>query len=171
MGILQQRKESGETLTKHEESSIRRKAEFDMAPAMVRLRAGAVRLTLSFDEEKEVRRIERELRDIAALQQQKADGEYLNKAQEAKIGRKAEFEKAPVMVKVKFGALRPLGKAKAIAPAASEAARHTPEKEKALAADPSPVSASAPDSPSLPMPARLAPMGMAPTPALLAQLG
>lgn len=221
IAVLQQRKANGEPLTKSEESAIRRKAEFYMAQAMVKLRSGAARMTLSLDEEKEARKIERELADIASLQEQKEeieiDGEietvdgvewccdrrgrwwwsdqngmwhrHLNKAQVAKVGRKAEFEKAPVMVKVKFGALRcPLehekrSKQKAVAPVASKAPCHSPAKEAAPAVASAPVSASAPDpwiapvsacvpdSPSLPMPARLAPMSTAASPAFLAQLG
>merc|ERR1719223_878233 len=64
--------------------------------------------TLSMDEEIEARKWERELRNIASLQQRKAKGEALTKYEESAIRRKPEFDLAQVMVKVRDGAVRPL---------------------------------------------------------------
>jgi len=64
--------------------------------------------TLSMDEEIEARKWERELRNIASLQQRKAKGEALTKYEESAIRRKPEFDLAQVMVKVHAGAVRPL---------------------------------------------------------------
>lgn len=64
--------------------------------------------TLSMDEEIEARKLERELGNIASLQQRKAKGGALTKYEESAIRRQPEFDFAQVMVKVRAGAIRPL---------------------------------------------------------------
>merc|ERR1712216_59929 len=60
----------------------------------------AATLALSLDEERQARKMERKLRDIARLEERQAQGEVLDKLQTAKIESKAEIESSVVMVKV-----------------------------------------------------------------------
>merc|ERR1712232_659470 len=64
-------------------------------------------LALSEDEEKEARKMERKLRDIARLEARQAQGEVLDKLQLAKIGSRSQIESNVVMLKVRANAVRP----------------------------------------------------------------
>jgi hypothetical protein len=68
-------------------------------------------LALSLDEERQVRKMERKLRDIAHLEELQAQGVVLDKLQVAKIAGKADIESSAVMrvvmLKVRAGAVRP----------------------------------------------------------------
>lgn len=71
----------------------------------------AASLALSLDEERQVRKMERKLRDIAHLEELQAQGVVLDKLQVAKIAGKADIESSAVMrvvmLKVRAGAVRP----------------------------------------------------------------
>jgi len=82
----------------------------------------AASLALSLDEEREARKMEKKLRDIAHLEELRAQGKVLDKNQVAKIDGKAKIESSVVMLKVRANAVRPilpLVVAAAVAPLAS----------------------------------------------------
>merc|ERR1712203_192841 len=58
---------------------------------------------LSVPEEKEARKLERKLREVAQLEDRRSQGESLDVLQLAKVARRAELEGALVMQKVRAG--------------------------------------------------------------------
>merc|ERR1711865_1196887 len=67
----------------------------------------AATLALSLDEERQARKMERKLIDIARLQERQEQGEVLDKLQAAKIESKAKIDSSVVMLKVRANAVRP----------------------------------------------------------------
>eukprot|EP00933_Yihiella_yeosuensis_P004699 TRINITY_DN109094_c0_g1_i1.p1 TRINITY_DN109094_c0_g1~~TRINITY_DN109094_c0_g1_i1.p1 ORF type:complete len:176 (+),score=46.40 TRINITY_DN109094_c0_g1_i1:80-607(+) len=63
--------------------------------------------TLSADEEREARKIEKKLREIAALESRLANGDHLEKLQMEKLGTKEVLMTSLVMSKIKVGFSRP----------------------------------------------------------------
>lgn len=92
------------------------------------------RLCLSEAEEREARKIEKKLRDIASLQEKLNRGCTLEKLQLEKIRLKDSLESTTVMLKIRAGALRPaLASPAAPAPAAQDPALALPAPAPALA--------------------------------------
>merc|ERR1719265_1203959 len=67
----------------------------------------AATLALSLEEEREARKMERKLRDIALLEGRQARGEVLDKLQAEKIESKTKLEATVVMLKVRAGQFAP----------------------------------------------------------------
>ena len=58
---------------------------------------------LTEDEEKQARKVEKKLREIAALEARLAEGETLEDLQQKKVDKKSEFEDCEVMRKLRSG--------------------------------------------------------------------
>jgi len=136
---VERSKKQGEYETKHAEYLNRKKAAEEKKSArQMRPRndvsdtvsvnsfsssvSTAASLALSLDEEREARKMEKKLRDIAHLEELRAQGKVLDKNQVAKIDGKAKIESSVVMLKVRANAVRPilpLVVAAAVAPLAS----------------------------------------------------
>ena len=61
---------------------------------------------LTADEEKQARKVEKKLREIAALEARLAEGETLQYLQKKKVDKKSEFEDCEVMRKLRSGYTR-----------------------------------------------------------------